>query len=135
MAPSKTGSPWAGRLNSGVRAHMRVLLLLAISIAISGCKTVNDLRMAPEWQNNMHEVGENYPTLQKAIELLGPADDTRKITTNGGEYAPLQPLYCARLPAGVELTVLTYKDSMMIHYLYFKDDQMQCRAFQFPSEL
>ena len=114
---------------------MRVLLLLAISIAISGCKTVNDPRMAPEWQNNMHEVGENYPTLQKAIELLGPADDTRKITTNGGEYALLQPLYCARLPAGIELTVLTYKDSMMIHYLYFKDDQMQCRAFKFPSEL
>ena len=91
--------------------------------------------MAPEWQNNMHEVGENYPALQRTVELLGPADKTTTITTDGSEYAPLQPFYCARLPAGVELTVLTYTDSMMIHYLYFKDDQMQCRAFQFPSEL
>ncbi|RYG98001.1 MAG: hypothetical protein EON58_08375 [Alphaproteobacteria bacterium] len=114
---------------------MKVLPLLAISIAICGCKTASDPRMGREWQNHMHEVGESYPAQGKAIELLGPPDNTKTITTDGGEYAPMQPLYCARLPAGTELTVLTYTDEMMIHFLYFKDGQMQCRASQFPSEL
>ena len=114
---------------------MRVLLLLAIGFVISGCSTAGHPRLAAQWQNNMHEVGEHFPPQHKALEVLGPADDTRTIITDGSDYVSLQPMYCARLPAGVELTVLTYNDTMMIHHLYFKDGQMQCRAFQFPSEL
>ena len=38
MAPSKTGSPWAGRLNSSVRQHMifSIVLLSAILAAMLG---------------------------------------------------------------------------------------------------
>ena len=36
MAPRKTGSPWAGRLNSSVRAHMRIFAILALLLSAFG---------------------------------------------------------------------------------------------------
>ena len=79
----------------------------------------------------MHLVGESMPSLSRTKELLGPPDSTKTLVTTGGEYAPLQPLYCKKLPAGVRLEVLRYLEGNMLHLLYFNGTEMQCRAFEF----
>ena len=112
---------------------MKLFGLLATALVCSACATATPNKRASAWSENMHHVGETMPSLAQTQKLLGPPDSTKTLVTTGGEYAPLQPLYCKKLPAGVKLDVLQYQEGNMLHLLYFNGAEMQCRAFEFKQ--
>ena len=102
-------------------------LLMICSLAAAG-----HLR-SDQWREDLYFVGESFSPKPIVRNNLGVPDVEEHTKTAGGDYAPFQPLICAKLPEGIALTAWHYQDSEQhITYLfYFKGDQMMCMTFIF----
>ena len=92
---------------------------------------------ARKWMDKVRRVSDSEASLETTLRELGRPLRRETIVTPGGNYArPKQRPICARLPAGVSLTVLTYRDvgeAPMERQFYFNGSRMSCKTWYFVN--
>jgi hypothetical protein len=106
-----------------MKHEMFALVLAAIALSC----TAQSIPRAPDWQKNLHFVGENYPHRDNIRVLLGQPDSVQGVVVSSSDhYAPFQPLACAHVPLGTQLELWRYNEGQFSYFLYFESNSMVC---------